>query len=86
MPNKRPLLARMVNPGVPAWLAVTCNAIAVAALVSLIVNPTDNLVAALAMLAPAALALYGTAAILHIKQAKRNQDACEDARLSLLQK
>jgi hypothetical protein len=57
----RPLLARIVNPGVPWWIAIPCNGLAGAALALLLLNPADNLTLALLLLCPAALALYGTA-------------------------
>jgi len=58
------LLARVVNPGVPWWVALPCNALAGIALVLLILDPHYNLTWALALLGPAALALYGTALVL----------------------
>lgn len=58
----RPLLARIVNPGVPWYVAIPCNALAGAALALLALDPSRNLTAALAILIPAAITLYGTAA------------------------
>jgi hypothetical protein len=57
----RPLLTRINNPGVPWWVAVPCNVLAGAALVLLVFDPERYLTAALALLGPAAIALYGTA-------------------------
>ena len=43
MRDNRPLLATMVNPGVPWWVALPCNIIGGVALVLLICNPAANL-------------------------------------------
>jgi hypothetical protein len=57
----RPLLARIINPGVPWWIAVPCNVVAGIALALLVIDPVGNLTAALGLLVPAAILLYGTA-------------------------
>jgi hypothetical protein len=57
----RPLLARIINPGVQWWVAVPCNILAGAALVALAIDSERNLTAALCLLGPAPIALYGTA-------------------------
>jgi hypothetical protein len=56
-------IARVVNPGVPWWVAVPCNALAGIALLLLILDPSDNLTWALVLLCPAAVGLYGTAVV-----------------------
>jgi hypothetical protein len=63
MRDNRPLLARIINPGVPWWVAVPCNGLAAIALVLLLLDPDGNLPLALWLLGPAALALYGTALV-----------------------
>jgi hypothetical protein len=57
----RPLLARIINPAVPWWIAIPCNVIAAVALVLLAIDSERNLTAALGLLVPGAIALYGTA-------------------------
>ena len=57
-------LVRVLNPGVPAWVAIPCNVLAAVVLVLLVLNPVDNLTLALALLAVTCLALYGTALVL----------------------
>ena len=59
----RPLPARIVNPGVPWYVALPCNIIAPAAIVLLAIDPVENLGVALALLVPGAVALYGTALV-----------------------
>jgi hypothetical protein len=59
--DNRPLLARVVNPGVTWWIAVPCNILAGAALELLFLDPARNLTATLALLGPAAGILYGPA-------------------------
>jgi hypothetical protein len=61
MHDDRPLLFRIVNPGVPWWVAVPCNILAGIALLLLAIDPAGYLVTALTILVPAAIALYGTA-------------------------
>jgi hypothetical protein len=56
-------LARIINPGVPRSVAIACNAVAAVALVLLALNPDANLWPAVAILMPAAIALYGTALV-----------------------
>jgi hypothetical protein len=65
------LLARVVNPGVPWWVARPCNVLAGIALILLALNPADNLPVALALLGPAAVVLYGTALLLHLRGKRR---------------
>ena len=57
----RPMLAPIVNPGVPWWIAVPCNVLAGAALVLLVLDSEGNLTAALVLLDLAATGLYGMA-------------------------
>jgi hypothetical protein len=57
----RPLLARIINPGVQWWIAIPCNIAAGIALVLLVIDPVGNLIAAIGLLGPAAIVLYGTA-------------------------
>jgi hypothetical protein len=57
----RPLLSRIVNPGVPWWVAVPCNVAGALVLALLAWDPMRNLGLAIAILIPAAIALYGTA-------------------------
>jgi hypothetical protein len=57
----RPLLARILNPGVPWPIAVLCNLAGVLVLVLLALDPAGNLWLAVVLLIPAAIALYGTA-------------------------
>jgi hypothetical protein len=57
----RPLLVRIINPGVPWWVAVPYNFLAGAALALLALDPDRNLTVALVLLGPAAIVLYGTA-------------------------
>jgi hypothetical protein len=54
------MLTRVINPGVPWYVALACNALAGIALVLLILDPDANLPWALALLGVAAVALYGT--------------------------
>ena len=68
MGNKRPLFARIINPGVPWWVAVPCNLLTGAALLLLVLDPGANLSVALALLGLAAVALYGTALFLHARK------------------
>jgi hypothetical protein len=56
-------LARIVNPGIPWWMAIICNSIAALALALLIYDPDGNLSIAIPLLAIGAVALYGTALI-----------------------
>jgi hypothetical protein len=51
----RPLLVRIVLPGVPWYIAVPCNVLAAGALAFLILDPHDNLPWALALLVPAVI-------------------------------
>jgi hypothetical protein len=39
MYDNRPLQARVVNPGVPWWIAAPCNVVAGVALVLLVLDP-----------------------------------------------
>ena len=57
----RPLLARIVNPGVPWWIAVPCNVLAVTAVILVVIDSDHNLTAALVLLGLAAITLYGMA-------------------------
>ena len=68
MPHDRPLLARILDPRVPRWVAVSCGAIAIVALVLLVLDPHDNLPMALALLIPAAVEFYGAAAITRLNK------------------
>jgi hypothetical protein len=68
--DNRPLLARVINPGVPWWVAVPCNVLAGIALVLLALDPADNLVWPLALLGPAA-ALCGTALPAPVRKSQR---------------
>ena len=68
MPDNLPLLARIINPGVPRWVALPCNVLAACALVLLLLDPDGNLPTALALLAPAAVALYGTALLVNARK------------------
>ena len=52
MSDKHSLLAGVINPGVPWWLAVPCNLLAGAALLLLVLDPTANLSVALALFGP----------------------------------
>jgi hypothetical protein len=56
-------LARIINPGVPWWMATICNGIAALALALLIYDRDGNLFLAVPLLAIGAAALYGTALI-----------------------
>ena len=67
MRDNRSLLARVLNPGVPWWIALPCNVIARAALVLLLIDPDGNLAIALALLGPAAVGLYGTAMFVYLR-------------------
>jgi hypothetical protein len=61
MSETRHLLARILNPGVPRWVAVPCNLLAGAALVLLFIDSDRNLILALELIVPASIALHGTA-------------------------
>jgi hypothetical protein len=65
--DKRTLLSRIVNPGVPWFVAVPCNAVGGVALL-LLLKPTRNLPLALSLLIPAAIALYGKAFVMWVKK------------------
>jgi hypothetical protein len=65
------LLARIVNPGVPWWVALPCNLLAGIALILLALNPGENLPVALALLVPATVVLYGTALLIHWRKSRR---------------
>jgi hypothetical protein len=65
------LLARVINPGVPWWVALPCKVLAGIALILLALNPADNLPVALALLGPAAVALCGTALLIHVRGKRR---------------
>jgi hypothetical protein len=69
--DNRSLLARVVNPGVPWWIAVPCNVVAGTALVLLLLDPAANLTRALGLLSLAAVALYGTALVVHVRKKRR---------------
>jgi hypothetical protein len=56
-------LARVLNPGVPWWVAIPCNVVAGAALALVILDPVENLATALALLVPTSAALYGAALV-----------------------
>jgi hypothetical protein len=58
----RHLLLRIINPGVPWYVAVVCTIVAGVALLLLALNPHD-LTPALVLLVPAAALLYGTALV-----------------------
>jgi hypothetical protein len=66
MPDTRPLLSRIVNLGVPRWVAIPCNAIGLAALVLLLRDPDGNLATVLRLLGIGCVALYGTALVLRL--------------------
>jgi len=55
------MLVRILIPGVPWWVAVPCDALALVACVLLLLDPDTNLHWALAMLIPGGIALYGIA-------------------------
>ena len=61
--KNRHWMVRVVSPGVPWWIALPCNALAAAAIVLLVIDPDKNLSAALMLLLPASITLYGTAMI-----------------------
>jgi hypothetical protein len=50
--DDRPLLARIVNPGVPWWVVLPCNFLAALAMVLLVLDPHDNLPVVLWLLGP----------------------------------
>ena len=66
--DNRTLLSRIVNPGVPWFVAVPCNAVGGVALVLLLLKPARNLPLALALLIPAAIALYGRALVMWVRK------------------
>jgi hypothetical protein len=43
------MLARVLNPGVPRWVAVPCNVLAGIALVLFVLDPDGNLIWAMAL-------------------------------------
>jgi hypothetical protein len=57
----RPLLARILNPGVPWPIALLCNLAGALVLVLLALDPAGNLGLAVVILIPTVIALYGTA-------------------------
>jgi hypothetical protein len=57
----RPLLAPILNPGVPWPIALLCNLAGALVLVLLALDPEGNLGLAVVVVIPAAIALYGTA-------------------------
>jgi hypothetical protein len=67
-------LSRVVNRGVPWPLAVTCNVLAGAALVLLVIDPGSNLFPALLLLGPATVVLYGTALARWWRRSNRTPD------------
>jgi hypothetical protein len=71
MIDNRPLLYRIVNPGVPWWVAIPCNVAAGIALVLLAIDPDKYLPVAIAILLPATIMLYGTAALRSLPTALR---------------
>ena len=66
--DNRTLLSRIVNPGVPWFVAVPCNAVGGVALVLLLLKPARNLPLALALLIPAAIALHGRALVMWVRK------------------
>jgi hypothetical protein len=61
--DRRPLLIRVLNPGVPWWTAVLCNVLTLVALVLLALDPFDNLIGRSRCSARPPWALYGTALV-----------------------
>ena len=61
MSDTRHWLAHILNPGVPWWFAVPCNVLSGAAIVLLLIDSGRNLIPALGLLVPTAIALCGTA-------------------------
>jgi hypothetical protein len=61
---RRPLLAGIINPGVPWPIALLCNLAGALVLVLLALDPVGNLGLAVVILIPAVIALYGTALML----------------------
>ena len=61
--DDRPWLTRLLNPAVPWWAAWPASLLAGAALLLEVLDPVNNLPAALVLLAPAAVLLYGTARV-----------------------
>jgi hypothetical protein len=53
---------------VPRWIAIPCNVIAAVALVPLAFDPDGNLALALALLIPAAVALYGMTVLVKVRK------------------
>ena len=68
MRNPRPLLLRILLPRVPWWAAVSCNVLSAAALVLLALDSEGNLLVAGTILVLAAVALYGTAAVVRVRK------------------
>ena len=71
---RRPLLARILNPGVPWPIAIACNAAGAVALVLLAIDSDGNLPATLAILIPGAVLLYGTALTYWLRRRMASRD------------
>jgi len=66
--DSRPLPVRIINPRVPWWIKIPSDALAVTALIFLAINPDNFLPMALGMLGLAAVILYGTALVTHVRE------------------
>jgi hypothetical protein len=62
------MLYNVLNPRVPWCAAWPCNLAGIIAIVLLILDPDGKLPAALCLLIPMAIALYGTALIMHLRK------------------
>ena len=72
MPN-RSLLSRIISPRVPWWIALPCNVLAGIAIVLLAINPAANIAAAIGLLVPAVVLLYGTVIVRAMNKDRQQQ-------------
>src|SRR5262249_29028101 len=59
--DERHWLERAISPSVPWWVAVTCNLVAAASIIVLVIDPVVNLWLGIVLVAVAAIGLYGLA-------------------------
>jgi hypothetical protein len=77
--DRRPWLERILLPGGPWWVALPCEVLAGVALVLLVIDPSHNLTAALCLIGPAALAIYGTVFLKAWQQRRHDKRPAQDS-------